>query len=70
MKLIGGDTGKGKIKVIGKNTTGNLPTGVAALLQNQTGATVQVLTSDASCFGVALTQVKKADGTVFNAVAP
>jgi hypothetical protein len=70
MKLIGGDPGKGKIKVIGKNTTGNLPTGVAALLQNQTGATVQVLTSDASCFGVALTQVKKADGTVFNAVAP
>jgi hypothetical protein len=70
MKLIGGDTGKGKIKVIGKNTTGNLPTGVAALLQNQTGATVQVLTSDASCFGVVLTQVKKADGTIFNAVRP
>ena len=29
MKLIGGDAGKGKVKVIGKNTTGNLPTGVS-----------------------------------------
>lgn len=70
MKLAGGDPGKGKIKVIGKNTTGQLPLGVAALLQDQTSATVQVLTSDASCFGVGLTQVKKADGTVFKASAP
>ena len=70
MKLNGGDAGKGKVKVIGKNTTGNLPTGIAALLQSQTSATVQVLTSDAACFGVALTQVKKADGTVFSAVGP
>ena len=70
MKLSGGDAGKGKVKVIGKNTTAHLPTGIAALLQNQASATVQVLTSDASCFGVGLTQVKKADGTVFSAVGP
>lgn len=70
MKLNGGDAGKGKIKVIGKNTTGQLPTGVAALLQNQTSATVQILSSDASCFSVGLTQVKKADGTVFKAGGP
>lgn len=70
VKLSGGPAGKGKIKVIGKNTTGNLPLGVAALLQNQTSATVQVLTSDASCFGVGLSQVKKADGTVFKAAGP
>jgi hypothetical protein len=70
MKLIGGDAGKGKVKVVGKNTTGNLPTGVAAQLQDQTSATVQVLSSDASCFGVELTQVKKADGTIFSASGP
>jgi hypothetical protein len=70
IKLNGGDAGKGKIKVLGKNTSTNLPLGVAALLQNQTSATVQVLTSDASCFGVGLTTVKKADGTVFSAVGP
>jgi hypothetical protein len=70
MKLIGGDPGKGKIKVVGKNTTGQLPLGVAALLQDEPSATVQVLTSDASCFGVGLTQVKKADGTVFKASKP
>ena len=70
MKLSGGDAGKGKVKIKGKNTTAHLPTGIAALLQNQTSATVQVLTTDASCFGVGLTQIKKADGTVFSAVGP
>jgi len=70
MKLIGGDAGKGKVKAIGKNTSGDLPTGIAALLQNQTSATVQVLTSDAACFGVGLSHVKKADGTIFSAVGP
>jgi hypothetical protein len=70
MKLSGGDAGKGKIKVLGKNSSSNLPLGVAALLQNQTSATVQVLTSDASCFGVGLSEVKKADGTVFSAKGP
>jgi hypothetical protein len=70
MKLLGGDMGKGKVKVKGKNTSSHLPLGVAAALQNQTSATVQVLTSDASCFGVGLTQIKKADGTVFSAAGP
>lgn len=70
MKVSGGPSGKGKMKVLGKNATGNLPLGVALQLQNQTSATVQILTSDASCFGVGLTQVKKADGTVFKASGP
>jgi hypothetical protein len=70
MKLSGGDAGKGKVKIKGKNSTAHLPTGIAALLQNQTSATVQVLTTDAACFGVGLSQVKKADGTVFSAVGP
>jgi hypothetical protein len=70
IKFIGGEAGKGKVKVLGKNTTGHLPLGVAALMQNQTSATVQVLSSDASCFGMGLTQVKKADGTVFKAKGP
>jgi hypothetical protein len=55
---------------IGKNSASTLPTGVAAALQDETSATVQVLTSDASCFGVSLTQVKKADGALFKALGP
>ena len=46
------------------------PSGIAAALQNQTSATVQVLSSNASCFGVALTEVKKADGVTFSATGP
>jgi hypothetical protein len=68
IRLSGGDAGKGKVLVSGKNAASTLPTGVAASLQNQTSATVQVLTSDASCFGVNLSVVKKADGLRFSAV--
>jgi hypothetical protein len=70
INLFGGDPGKGKVLVIGKNKTSTLPTGVAPALQNETSATVQVLTSDASCFGATLTQVKKADGAIFKALTP
>jgi hypothetical protein len=71
LKIIGfaGD-GTGKVKVVGKNIAGTLPLGVAAALQNQTSAVVQVVTSDAGCFGADLTLVKKADGTIFKAVGP
>lgn len=72
--LTGGDAGKGKVTVNGKNDTGkglnDLPTGIAALLQSNTQATVQLLTSDASCFGATVTQVKTADGMQFKATAP
>lgn len=68
MKLSGGDSGKGKIKIKGKGA--NLPSGIAAALQSQTAATVQILSGDASCFGVALTTVKKADGVAFSASGP
>jgi hypothetical protein len=74
MIMSGGDPGKGKITVIGKNKASAgqtaLPTGIAALLQSNTQATVQVLSSDASCFGATVTQVKTADGQVFNATGP
>ena len=70
MQLAGGDVGKGKITIVGRNTASTMPTGIARALQNQTGATVQVLTSDASCFGVDLPRVKKADGRIFSAVRP
>lgn len=70
MQLVGGDAGKGKVKVMGKNGSGQLPTGVAAAMQNQTAATVQVLSSSAICFGVNLTDVKKADGAIFSAKGP
>lgn len=68
MTLSGGDLGKGKVMLVGKNTASTLPTGVAAALQSQTGATVQLLTSDAACFGMRLAKVKKADGKTFSAV--
>lgn len=67
---LGGVAGKGKVVVNGKNVSGSLPLGIAALLQNEPSATVQVLTSDADCFGVGLTLVKKADGTIFSAGGP
>ena len=70
MTLFGGDAGKGKAVIIGKNTTSTLPTGIASSLLNASHATVQVLTSNAECFGATLTQVKKADRSVFNAVGP
>lgn len=72
--LLGGDAGKGKVNVNGKNDAAkglnDLPIGIAALLQSNTQATVQVLTSDASCFTGTVTQVKTADGVQFKATAP
>ena len=70
IKLSGGPLGKGNVQIIGKNTASTLPTGIAASLQGQSGATIQLLTSDASCFGTALTRVKKANGAMFSAVGP
>ena len=74
MVITGGDAGKGKVVVIGKNKSSkgltNLPTGTAPALQNSASATVQVVTSDALCFGSSVTQIKKADGAIFSAVGP
>jgi hypothetical protein len=70
IKLSGGDVGKGRVMLVGKNTASTLPIGVAAALRDQPGATVQVLTSDAACFGTSFTKVKKADGRTFSAVGP
>jgi hypothetical protein len=58
--------------ILGKNNPSapSMPTDVAAALLNQTGATVQLLTNDASCFGMSLLQVKKADGKIFKALGP
>jgi hypothetical protein len=70
MRLSGGDPGKAKLQVLGKNTAATMPIGVASSLQDQPGATVQFLTSDGSCFTTDRMRVKKADGKVFSAVAP
>jgi hypothetical protein len=70
-KLNGGDAGKGAVKIQGKNSSGNLPTGVVAgLLNNPSGATVQILSSNLACFSIDLTEIKKADSTVFQAIGP
>lgn len=70
ISVSGGDAGKGKVVVIGKSVASSMPTGVAAVLEGQSSATVQVITSDASCFGMTLPTVKKADGQLFQAIAP
>jgi len=68
----GGDAGKGNVIVLGKNNASkgqvSLPTGIAAALQDNTEVTVQVVTSDADCFGVTADTVKKADGSMFKAL--
>lgn len=69
-QLSGGVAGKGKVKVLGKNTESTLPTGIAALLSGDTAATAQFVTNDAQCFGMALPTVKKNDGLTFQAQAP
>jgi len=70
IKLSGGPLGRGNVQIIGKNTASTLPRGIAASLRSQSDATIQLLTSDASCFGTALTRVKKANGAIFSAVGP
>jgi hypothetical protein len=71
MVMKGGDAGKGAVVIVGKNNSSkgqsSLPTGIAPLLLDNTQATVQLLTDDASCFGVTVTDVKKADGEIFKA---
>jgi hypothetical protein len=70
----GGDAEKGKVIVKAKNTEKkgqtNLPTGIAAALNESTQATVQVITSDASCFSMVASQVKKDDGVIYKAKVP
>jgi hypothetical protein len=70
----GGDPTKGQIQTKGQNNAPKgqtaLPTGVAAALQNNTQATVQILTSDASCFSATFTNVTEADGLEFKAALP
>jgi hypothetical protein len=68
IRLTAGDLGKGKVQIVGKKAASSAA--IAASLRNETGATVQLLTSDASCFGTALTRVRKANGAMFSAVGP
>jgi hypothetical protein len=75
-KILGksGPAGAGKIRVLARNKADKaqraMPTGLAAALQNNTQATVEILTSDASCFGATLSTIKTADGLEFKAGLP
>jgi len=64
-----GDAGKGKVQAKGQNKASKgltaLPTGIAAALQNNTQATVQIVTSDGACFSAVVDDVKTADGLQF-----
>ena len=74
LAVAGGPAGKGKLQVQAGNNSAkgqsSLPTGIAALLQGASSATLQVLTSDARCFEAGLSTVQKADSVQFKAKAP
>jgi cysteine-rich repeat protein len=74
IKTAAGDAGKGKVQASAGNKSNKgqnaMPTGIANLLQGQASATLQVHTSDAACFGAALSTVKRADPDLFKAKAP
>ncbi|MFN2427782.1 MAG: hypothetical protein ABR587_15200 [Candidatus Binatia bacterium] len=70
IQLLGGDPGKGKVKLLGDNKTSQMPIGIAALLSGATSATAQFVSSDGDCFGMPLPNVKKNDGLAFTAQTP
>jgi len=70
MQLVGGDAGKGKVKMQAANKTSQMPTGIAALLSGATSATAQLVSSDGDCFGMPLPTIKKNDGLTFLATTP
>lgn len=69
-----GDPGKGKITVAGRNKAkkgqAGLRAGLAGALAGAMQATAQLVVDDGTCFGAALTDVKKADGSQFKAKGP
>jgi hypothetical protein len=69
-----GSPGKGGVRLGARNATrkgiASLPTGVAAALESNDRATVQLVTSDAGCMSVVLDRVQKADGGTFKAKRP
>ena len=69
-----GLAGKGQLRAKAANNASqaetSLVTGLAAQLASSTSVTIQVLTSDASCFSAALSDVSKADGIQFMAKTP
>lgn len=72
MKLAGGVAGKSQIQLQAANNAKKgqlaMPTGIAAALQASTSATLQVLASDAQCFGVTVAQIKKQEANAFTAI--
>ncbi|MDH3685376.1 MAG: hypothetical protein OEP95_04080 [Myxococcales bacterium] len=66
-----GDSGKGKLLLQAGNKEKKgqraMPVGIAAALENEASAAVQVLVSDGRCFEGSLDEVKKADGLQFKA---
>lgn len=72
--LKSGAAGTGKVVAKGKRNLAKgltaLPIGVAAKLTSSRHATVQVLVSDAGCFGGTVNRVTEADGIVFKGDAP
>jgi hypothetical protein len=69
LSLRAGTAGKTKILLKARNQPGqaHMPTGLAAALAGTGSATMQLVSSDAACFTLDLTQVKRADATLFKA---
>jgi cysteine-rich repeat protein len=69
----GGSTGKGRLSLAARNKASKGQTALPALaagLAGETAARVQVATSDAACFELAIGTVKQADPTRFQGSAP
>lgn len=69
LRLRSGSAGSAKVLLKAQNDTGagqtHLPTGIAAGLAGTTHATMQLVTSDAECFSVDLSDVRRADASIF-----
>lgn len=69
--VVAGSVGKGRVGLKAGNAArkdrSSLPGGIAAALEGNDRATVQLVASDAGCIGVVLGRVKKADGSTFKA---
>ncbi len=63
--IKGGDAGKSKAILKASNRFGYQPLGIAAALAGHTNATMQLVTSDASCISATLTDIKKNDVDFF-----
>jgi hypothetical protein len=65
LRFVGSAAGKGRATARAANAVG-----ITAALAGAAGARVQLVTTDAGCFDLRATHVKRADAQVFDARVP